>query len=191
MLTTHKRKNRKGVTLIEALFVLGIAAILLGIVMVVLSTTSSRQKTIEAKQELLEVIQAASALASGTSDFSDTTTDTLKKSGLLPAKYFSSTGGEATISTPLGGDIVFYNYSASGVLPGQSDPGVILNVWIFNLSKQACVDFAETDFTGNSGNMNVNWVYDSGGKAYPPSIAVRACQPGNQNYIGFNFTKTQ
>lgn len=84
-------KYRKGVTLIEALFVLGIMAIILGGVMLLLSQNTERLKFNQFRDEIMLIGESASTLYQSEPEFdSQLTPGVLIKSGLIPQKYIKN-----------------------------------------------------------------------------------------------------
>lgn len=96
----HNRK-RKGITLIEVLFVLGIMAILIGIVMTTLSMATEREKLNQFKEEILTIGNIGNELSQSQPDFNNVSTEAIAKSHLLPNKYVKGNG----LVTPWGGSI--------------------------------------------------------------------------------------
>jgi len=98
-----EKQYRKGITLIEALFVLGIMAIIIGLVMVLYSQNSERNKeNAFFGNELSSLVSAASALCDDNMNSSSCTTDLTEafiKSGLIPNKYIK---GNSSIIDPWG-----------------------------------------------------------------------------------------
>lgn len=185
MYRNHNR-NKKGVTLIEALFVLGIMAVILGLTFVVYSEAQDKRKTTELKEEigLLKYTmdsmiqdqvqgQNGKETINGQLGYYGLGADELIKSGMIPNKYING----KYIVTPFGGKIDFHvDYNSVWVL------------WIYGLSKNSCVTIATTEW-GNIHNMNINNKGDYGG-TWPVQGAVSSCNySDNNNYIGMSFTR--
>lgn len=84
-------RNSKGVTLIEALFVLGVMAIIIGLVMVLLSQADNRNKNSEMISELGQIQNAVRILCpDNTCQAGTDMVAPLAKSGLLPAKWIQN-----------------------------------------------------------------------------------------------------
>lgn len=176
-------KKQRGVSLIEALFVLGIMAIIIGMVMVLYSQSNDRFKATALKEEIMDLKHIVDTLLAdqpqspGTSDgtgYYGLGPDVIIKSGMLPQKYINGN----VIVTPYGGKFDFH----------VDNNGVWL-FWIYGLSREACWTIATGDW-GDIHNMNINGAGDWGG-TWPPGAATQYCnqQPDGQAYIGMSFTK--
>ena len=173
----------KGVSLIEALFVLGIMAILIGMVMVLLSSASDRFKTNSLKEELMEIVHIASDLSKGRADYwGSITAPDIINSGQLGHQYYSN----GLITTPYGTVINFATVNASSTTTND-----IINLWVSGLSQADCISIATTDFSNLSNAMNINYNVDSGGKAFNPQIATQFCLKSGNNVIGWNFYRQE
>lgn len=172
----QKNTFRQGVTLIEALFVLGIMAILLGMVMVIYNRVSEREKINETRSLVFNIYNASNDLTSGLDDFGDLSTTVLIQSGLIDKKYINN----GSFITPLGGSIITGNYGT-----GANS----YSIWIYNLSKTACEEIVSQDWTGLTLALNVNWLKDSGGEAYTGTQSSQYCNLAQGNYIGINLLK--
>ena len=180
-----KQKNRKGVTLIEVLFVLGISAILLGLVMTLYSSNNMKVDSNNVLAELAEFRSIAQELYGSevlNGNYQDIST-ALKNSGLVPLKYTSMIGLQTMNGEPV---------------------QVLLNAWggqyifrLYDIPKAECVSLATTPVGNGSDihDINVNG-FGPGGSGgsmglynigvLTPSQAIQACS-SNSNWMIFNF----
>jgi len=173
-------KTRRGISLIEALFVLGIMAIIIGAIMVLYSQSNDREKINQLKDEILTIYNISSTLTNDMSDFSNLQSSNIISSGLLDKRYIQ----DGHIITPLGGMITMGNYGAG--VPS-------ISLWMYGLSKSNCQLIVTTDFSGISTSLNTNGVWDSSwdygyAKAYTPEQAVQHCNQSN-NSVALNLKK--
>lgn len=178
--------KKKGVTLLEALFVLGIMAIILGLIFVMYSQANDKRKTTALKEEIGLLKYTMDSLLSdqiqnqngkdpinGQLGYYGLGATELIKSGMIPAKYINKN----LIVTPFGGTIDFH-----------VDNNSVWVLWIYGLTNNACVTIATTEW-GNIHNMNINNKGDYGG-TWPAKQAVESCNnSSNQNYIGMSFNR--
>ena len=111
------QKNRKGVTLIEALFVLGIMAILIGMVMVFFSQNTTRLKNNQMLDEIGVLQNAFSSLCSENFSTCSATDFNFSKyvvnSKILANKYLDTSG--QNILDPYG-DALTLTFNGSGFI---------------------------------------------------------------------------
>jgi len=81
------KSKRKGVSLIEALFVLGIMAILLGMVMILLSQSNESNLDNENTEELEQIIEMIHDLYSGEPNYNGLSPQTIPLSAYLKSSY--------------------------------------------------------------------------------------------------------
>lgn len=171
-------KNRRGVSLIEALFVLGIIAILIGMVMILYSHASERRQMNELKDELLEFKYAVDALYPNGILTGDVAT-AVTESGFMSNKYLYG-AGVTIFHDPLGGAITITN-------PGDGTALNALNIWVWYLTKEQCIELSTTDFGTLMQNRSINYQYDSGSSTTSATNAEANCKDGNANYMAFNM----
>jgi len=142
---------KKGVTLIEVLFVLGISAILLGVVYLYYAHAYSQQKTVAAREEFLSIRDAIQELYSNQTleVWGTLNNETITKSGLLSKKYTGADGSDNAWGTnlinPWGGPIVVYNVDNGDL--SQS----YFQIVFYDVPKEDCVLLASNHDWMNGG----------------------------------------
>lgn len=131
------QEHRGGVTLIEALFVLGIMAVLIGMVMVFLSQTTMSTKTNQLSEEISSLVDTAHELYQGQPDYSGISASVLAQSGLFPNRWVNS----SNVISPFGATMTISSTSDQGISAFQ--------ISIPTVPKPACVKIATTDY-GNA-----------------------------------------
>lgn len=175
------RYYKKGLSLIETLFVLGVMAIILGMVMILYSQSTEREKINNTMIEIGELKEATNSLyRDQIQSIPDDTeiSSVLLKSGLIPNKY----NNNGTLTTPFGQTIY-----------------VMLNQWggkiafqIYNLSVSQCVELATMDAGLPSGIHDIN-INDASNGTYgvssiSPLQATQQCNLNqNTNFIIWNY----
>ena len=160
---TNTPKRRKGVTLIEALFVLGIAAVLLGLVMVLLSQTTSSNKTNQLSQEITTIVDATHELYQGQPTYgTDAIGTTLAQSGLIPSRYIGT------------GNVLVSPFGATITVTGNASANLnTFQIAVPNVPQASCVKLATTDY-GN-GLASRTPAGGANGAPLTASQAVAAC----------------
>lgn len=169
-------KGRKGVTLIEALFVLGIMAVLIGMVMVLLSQTTSSTKTNQLTEEITTIVDAAHQLYQGQPAYDSNVGTAIASSGLLPSRYINSN----TIVSPFGATITLTNTTINGVSA--------VDFSIPNVPQTTCVKLSTTDFGNgllNRGPVSGSSSNSASGSPASPSEAATSCT--STNTLTFDF----
>lgn len=176
-----KNNTRRGVTLIEVLFVLGIASIVIGLVMLLVSQAGDRKKANQLKSEILQIVNIANSLSDGESDYQNVSGTDIIKSGLLPASYSKN----GMLITPYGSEINVFVYG-----PGNKDDTGRLAVYLSGVPKVACVELITQDFSGLATAVNGNWNWGGGvtNTGVKPNNVGNVCMQNN-NWIGINFPK--
>ena len=178
---TKNKNNKRGLTLIETLFVLGIMAILLGMIMLLYSRSVEREKINNIMIEIGELKEVANDLYKDQIQNIPEDTEisnTLLKSGLIQNNY----NNNGTLTTPFGQTIY-----------------VMLNQWggkiafqIYNLSISQCVELATMDAGLPSGIHDIN-INDASNGTYgvssiSPLQATQKCNLNqNTNFIIWNY----
>lgn len=172
-------KKRKGILLIEALFVLGIMAILIGMVMVYYSHTEEKYIANETVQEVIVLFNFISDYKSQHGNVNGIDVKFLKASNVLPDKYFS---GDSTLLTPSKGTIALTAVPTWGT--GE------VAVWLNGISKESCMALAQMDIAAFTNVRRVNWEkeYDQSVTAsMSPSDAEKRCnENGDNDAVEFN-----
>jgi len=176
-------KGRKGVTLIEALFVLGIMAVLIGMVMVLLSQTTSSTKTNQLTEEVTTIVDAVHQLYQGQASYSGLDTSVLAQSGLLPNRYVGTggTNGGSNIVNPFGSNVTVTGQSGSA---GSSGVSAYFEVDIGTVPQAACVKVLTTDF--GSGMLNRTPGTNTTGPESPANLSTD-CPSSSSTDIQFTF----
>ena len=158
--------KRQGVTLIEALFVLGIMAILIGMVMVLYSQSTEKEKANQMAIEAIDILNAVESFREGESPLNMTTINEkiLARSGLLSHKYVDA--NQTTLIDPYGNALQVFTDGSS----------VAIN---FNdVSSQACVGLMSYDYGDSAKQFQIG---DSGIMLAPLTISeiTKWCKYGN------------
>lgn len=135
--------KKKGITLIEALFVLGVMAILIGLVMVLFSQNSERNKeNTFFGDELSSLVSASSTLCEDNLNDNTCSTDitsALITSGLIPNKYIKDNKSivdpwGATINDIVIGSMEIGSFVSTGTNMG-GERALIMNLNLHNSSE--------------------------------------------------------
>ncbi|MBS0983723.1 type 4 pilus major pilin [Gluconobacter cerinus] len=169
---------RKGITLIESLFVLGVMAVLIGGVMVFYSLATVSMKSNQLITEVSELIQITQDLNKDRTTFTGMNSQILAKSGLVSSKYIN----KGNLVTPWGGEIqaIPFNYSDNG-------PDVYLAFNILNLPREACIKLGMQDFGGNAQSVTVTNMRVDDTEGLSPIVLVTNCENGNNNYVNIRI----
>lgn len=169
---------RKGITLIESLFVLGIMAVLIGGVMVFYSLASISMKSNQLITEVTQLIEITQELNKDRTTFTGMNSQILAKSGLVSSKYIS--GG--SLVTPWGGEIqaIPFNYEDNG-------PDVYLAFNILNLPREACEKLGMQDFGGTAQSVTVTNMRVDDTEGLSPIVLVKNCENGDNNYVNIRI----
>nr|WP_025825236.1 type 4 pilus major pilin [Acetobacter persici] len=169
---------RKGITLIESLFVLGIMAVLIGGVMVFYSLSNIALKSNQLITEVSELIQITQELNKDRTTFTGMNSQILAKTGLVSSKYIL--GG--TLVTPWGGEIqaIPFNYDDNG-------PDVYLAFNILNLPREACEKLGMQDFGGTAQSVTVTNMRVDDTEGLAPIVLVKNCENGDNNYVNIRI----
>lgn len=130
-------QRKKGVGLIEALFVLGIMMTLLGAVMVFLSYANNRTKVNQTQIELMNIVSILHQYANSNETIDDAF---LVKSNNISQKYIKNNSLVSAFGTP-----VIVNAS-----------GKNFNVEIDGLTKANCILFSTQDYGNSIASIRIN-----------------------------------
>lgn len=136
--------RQRGVTLVEALFVIGIMTILIGVVVVILSQTSQRQKDIQTISELLNIENIMHQLYQSQPTYDGMTISDLLKSGLLPARYISG----SKVIDAYGGEIQIW--------PHYVNSSSTIEIQISNAPRQLCEKIASYNWGNDVVSLTLN-----------------------------------
>ncbi|BCI68292.1 hypothetical protein AAJCM20276_29160 [Acetobacter aceti] len=163
-------QRRKGVTLIEALFVLGLMAIIIGLVMLFVSQADIKRKNSQYIQELGIIRQALHDLCDSNpkSCSNKDMAPTLAQSGLLPQKYTYA----QQVVDPYGSTM-----SPIIVISSNSPSVTLIASYIHNLSQ--CNAIFEYESTGQT-------LWKMTGNNETPDRIMEACKSTSQ-YQGSMF----
>ena len=134
----HKKLHyRKGVTLIEALFVLGIAAILLGLVMVLVSNSSQKSKNNQCIAEIATIADTVHSLCDSSSNCIENVdiTGPVAQSGLLSQKYVKADKSSPIDPYGMPIDDIHLSYDQGNNL--------YLVMHVYTVNKQECIQYGE------------------------------------------------
>lgn len=183
----RKINFKKGLSLLEVLFVLGILTILLGMIFIIQAHVSARIKSNSLIQEVLAIRNAEDTLFSSTgagfaSDqhFGLSSTD-LAKTGLISKEYIH----DGDLMTPFGSSITIDN----------SSPGHYI-IWLWSVPYESCVAFTQQNWD-NLYQFGIGYenLFSGGSNSSPsdkkwsPEDAESACNAkGNQStWIAIGF----
>ncbi|WP_456717861.1 MULTISPECIES: type 4 pilus major pilin [unclassified Bradyrhizobium] len=176
------RRRQKGLTLIEAAMVLGVAAIVIAGVLVLYNTANTSNKTSEALNQLNIIQQAVRQIYGGGSSFSDLTTQTLADSKVLPARMINA-GATPPLVNAFNGTIdVNYDATSGG-----------FSVDFGGLPVEACVTLATKDYGRSlaslaAGSSGGNPLMDDKSAGLPSAtLAGQACDSNSANHLIWIF----
>lgn len=171
--------KRKGVTLIESLFVLGIMAVLIGMVMAIYSSTNNTSKTNQLIIEVSELIQITQDLNKDRSTFTGINNEILAKTGLVPNRYIKN----GNLITPFGGgiDVIPFNYQ------GNNAPDIFLAFNFLSLPREACEKLGMQDFGGIAQSMTITGMQQDDIQGFSPIKVVVNCENGSNNYVNIRI----
>jgi len=179
--------TRKGLSLLEVLFVLGLLAILLGMIFMIQSHVSARIKSNDLIQEVMAIRNAQDTLLGSTGSgfasdqhFGLSSTD-LAKTGLIPEEYIHN----GDLVTPFGSSITIDNSSPSHYI-----------IWLWSVPYESCIAFAQQNWD-NLYQFGIGYenLFSGGSNSSPsdkkwsPEDAESACNAkGNQStWIAIGF----
>lgn len=165
---------KKGVTLLESLFVLGIMALIIGAVTILVSQNNDRIKANKMKTELSFLVQQVQILwQNDTNNQQDYNANTLA-SAIHKINPEYSDGNN--IITP-------YGYTIG---TGPMGTGVF-NITLYALDRSQCIQLSSIDMSGMATAGEINDTYYTNGKAFTPYVAQLGCKKDKSNYVGWNF----
>lgn len=128
------KNQRKGVTLLEVLFVIGIMAVILGAIYVVLGNTTTRKKSNESRMEFTQLQNAINSIYDGQSEetWIGLNEEVVAKNKLINNKYISKDGG---LVNPYGGSVVIYDHEQGAGLS-------YYQIVFYGIPKQGCIELA-------------------------------------------------
>lgn len=174
------KTHRRGLTLIEALFVLGIMAILIGLVMVLYSMASEKQKTQQLITEVSLLIDACNSLTDSQSSYKNLDSKSLAKSGLIPSKFIK----DGLIVTPYGGkiEVIPFNYQKDH----QGD-NIYLAFNFLYLPQSACERLGLLDYKNVAQSVTVTGMQEDHPDGFTPIQVIKNCDNGNNNYVNIRI----
>lgn len=137
-----KQRNRKGVSLLEALFVLGIMAILIGAVMLLYSFCTDRYKTYKMFEEI-ELGKSITVALCGTTPGCTLSSSEYVTSGLVPSGFITNN----TIVDPWGSNIYFSTGATVYGMQMDSGSGLFFIGSIHLHSYYECIQMVEMEKT--------------------------------------------
>jgi len=170
---------QRGVTLIEALLVLGIMAILIGTVMTFYALANASYKSNQLIEEVGQLIQITQDLNRDQKTYAGMNSEILAKTGLIPNRFISS----GSVVTPYGTEVqaIPFNYA------GDNAPDLYLAFNFLNLPRDACEKLGTTNFSGDAQSMTVTNERSDDVDGFTPIKVVTNCQNGNNNYVNIRI----
>jgi type II secretory pathway pseudopilin PulG len=174
------RRRQKGLTLIEAAMVLGIAAIVIAGVLVIYNTANTSNKTSEALNQLNIIQQAVRQIYGGGSSFDGLDATSLANSKVLPARMIN-TGATPPLVNSFNGSI-----DVTGDVNG-------FTIDFGGLPVEACVTLATKDYgrslaTLKGGSSGGTTLMDDTSTGLPTATAAgAACDSNSANHLVWNF----
>lgn len=169
-----KHYKKKGVTLLESLFVLGIMALIIGAVSLLLSQNNDKIKANKMKTELSFLVQQVQIIwQNDTNNQQDYNVNALAS---VIKKINPAYSDGSNIITPYG-----YTFGTGPMGTG------VFNMTLYSISQSQCMQLSTIDMSQLATAAEINDRYTTNGKAFTPYVAKLACQSGKNNYIGWNF----
>ncbi|MBR0559742.1 type II secretion system protein [Neokomagataea anthophila] len=175
----YSNQFARGVTLIEALLVLGIMAILIGMVMTFYAMTTEKTKNNQLIQEADKLIFITRQLSESQQNFTGFNGQVMAKTGYVENRYINKNGD---LIDPYGGkiDVIPFNYQKNGI-------PIYLAFNFYGLSKTACVLLGTQDFGGEAQSMTVTNMREDSPDGFKPIIVVMNCDNSNDNYVNIRL----
>ena len=168
-------KSRKGVTLIEVLFVLGISAVILGLVMTLFSQSAEKAKIQSLRIEIGEIIQCVNSLTDSATSYTGITSQTIAQSGQIDRKYIDKSG--TYLTSPYGGPVTLQPYGRNnGTL-------IFLDIKLIGLSRVACELVAVQGVGSLANSTTITGMQIDNVNGFTGQQVVQNCLSGNVNYI--------
>lgn len=173
-------RRQKGLTLIEAAMVLGVAAIVIAGVLVLYNTANTSNKTSEALNQLNIIQQAVRQIYGGGSSFAGLDAAGLASSKVLPARMINS-GATPPLVNSFNGTI-----DVTGDAAG-------FTIDFGGLPVEACVTLATKDYgrslsTLKAGSAGGTTLMDDASTSLPTAAtAGTACDSNSANHLVWNF----
>lgn len=172
--------KRRGVTLVEALMVIGVLAVLLGLAMLVAVLVNAANKSNQFLTEIATITDTANQISAGTADLSNLNESALANSGLLPNRWVSG----STLLSPFGSTI-----TVTGGAAGAGTNGLTTYlITVPGVPKSACVKISTTDFGNGLVSRTPAGDSTNGGPLSATSAASTCATGGND--MTFEFTRS-
>lgn len=177
----YKRLRQRGLTLIEAAVVLGLASLVIAGVMVFYQSASVGAKTTEALGELASLQQAIRTVYSGQPTYDGLSAEALAATRSIPGKMVVGTGPSTTLRHAFNGQV---SVQAETIAGGTANNG--FSIQFEGLPSEACSRMATMDLGTGLFNMQIN-----GGanhtSAVDPVTAANQCGNDNQAVLLWRF----
>lgn len=187
----HTMIKQRGLTLIELMITLGIAALLIGVAVVKAPTALASYRSNAEIQEFSQVITNTQKAAANAQAYTGFTLDTLVRLDVFPRERVTIPGsGAATANNRWGGAVTF----ASGTINTTGDIGRYVHnavpaseckstiLGLGNMARRVYVDGA------NSGTVGAGTIVKADGAAVNEATVATACS-GTTNSITYDIAK--
>lgn len=168
---------KRGVTLVEALMVIGVLAILLGLAMLVAILVRSSQLVSQTAIEVATIVDASNKMTVDNPRMNGFSAKALAGSGFLSTRW---TSGDKIIS-PYGTEVEVWPDN------DESYGSALIDIQLYRLPLNACVRLPSM-LAGQAISVKINGttITDENQKAVDPKVVVGACYR-NGNYMDFIF----
>lgn len=130
MFNINNKRYKRGFTLLEVMFVLGIMAIVIASATILEEQSRQSLRTNEAISEVVEIVGVVHDMTANANDYTKITTDVISKSGLFPNRYINNKTG--LLTNPFGGSIYLDTSESYEDIP-------VVKVTTTGLLKSACL----------------------------------------------------
>lgn len=166
-LRADRKRQEKGLSLIEASMVLALSAVVVAGVMFYYQSASDNNKLQAAQAELMGVVSTVNSLYAGQSTYSGLTTEQIIKGGQLPPSLVDTSSN--TIKNPFGGSVA---------AAAASDVSTY-TLTMQGVPRAPCVSMGSTQIGSSLVQLQVN----SKAVDLSPASAVAACTSDTSNSL--------
>lgn len=147
MKNSNNIKKKRGFTLLEVMFVLGIMAIIIASATILEEQSRQSLRTNESMSEIVEIVSVVHDLTANANDYTKISTDIILKSGLFSNRYINTKTNQLT--NPFGGNILLDTSGSYEDIP-------VMKVTTTGLLRSACLVMTTQNIGDQPISMEIN-----------------------------------